>query len=573
MMLGYCLVAQSYAIDIQPEETYTWQASHASTEASHAMVVTANPVATDVGYTVLKQGGNAIDAAIAIQLMLNLVEPQSSGIGGGAFMLYWDASTQKLTSYDGRSAAPMAAPPTYFLDAEGKPKPFWSIVSGGGSVAVPGVLRLLEMAYQEHGSLPWAHLFTPTIEKAKEGFILSPRMAASIAAHADDSRQLDRFPAARDYFFTADGNPKPAGTLLTNPAFAHTLEMIAHHGVEAFYTGSFAKKIVEATQQPADNRGLLTMDDLARYRAKKRPVVCSDYRAYQICGMGPPSSGGITVGQILGIMNQQPIPQAPDDIHTLHRYIESSKLAFADRNQYIADSDFVMVPTKGLLDPNYMRDRSMLIRDTSSMLQAEPGHPPGSLLTMQAPHNGPELTGTTHFVIRDAYGNAVSMTSSIETGFGSRIMVGGFLLNNDLTDFSRQPSIEGKPVANRIEGGKRPRSSMAPTIVMKAEQPYILLGSPGGSRIIPYVASTLMEILDWGMDPQSAINTGHIVNLNGPTELEEHTNAVQFAAPLQALGHHTYNTNLNSGLHVIMIEPHRLIGAVDYRREGSAKGY
>ena len=568
----WCLCS-SLMCSQQPEDTYTRQASTPSVHANKFMVVTANPVATKLGYAVLEQGGNAIDAAVAIQLMLNLVEPQSSGIGGGGFLLYWDAKNHKLTSYDGRSTAPMAVSANYFLDENGKVKPFWQTVSGGGSVGVPGVLKLLEVAHKAHGSLPWAELFAPTIAQAEQGFVVSPRLADSIAAHADEIRALGRFQTTRDYFFTTEGKPRPAGSVLTNQAFADSLRAVASGGADVFYHGALAKQIVEAVQQPVHNKGLLTGEDLASYRALERPVVCVDYRGYQICGMGPSSSGGITVGQIMGMMNNFTIPAVINDTTAVHRYLEATKLAFADRNLYIADSDFQNVPTAGLLDPGYLRYRSSLIQDDESMQHAQPGIPPGVTHLGLAPHIGPERSGTTHFVIRDQEGNAVSMTSSIETGFGSRIMVGGFLLNNDLTDFSRQAREDDKPVANSIAGGKRPRSSMAPTMVMKDHQPYLLLGSPGGSRIIDYVSRALIAILDWGMEPQAALDLGHIISQGGTVELEEDTDAIAMERPLQKLGHHTDTANLNSGLGVILILPDQLIGGADPRREGLALGY
>lgn len=567
LSIALCLYSSTTYCN-QPEKTYTRQNSSTSVVANTFMVVTANPLATEVGNRILEQGGNAIDAAVAVQLMLNLVEPQSSGIGGGGFMLYWDAKTQKLTSYDGRSTAPIAVSNHYFTD-----KPFWEAVSGGGSVATPGIMRLLGMVHKEHGRLPWQLLFNPTIERAEKGFVVSPRLASSIRDHADTIRQLGRFKKARHYFFTADGQPVAAGTILTNQAFANTLRILASDGADAFYQGPLANQIVQAVQQPSDNTGLLTTNDLAHYRAIERPAICVDYHTYQICGMGPPSSGGITVGQIMGMMNYFDIPPTMNDITTIHRYLEATKLAYADRNLYIADSDYQYVPVSGLIDPSYLQSRSQLIQDTQSLVNPQAGEPPGKSPLTLAPHIGPEASGTTHFVIRDQDGNAVSMTSSIEQGFGSRIMVGGFLLNNDLTDFSRQPRESNQLIANRIAGGKRPRSSMSPTIVMKDHQPYILIGSPGGSRIIDYVARTLIAILDWNMDPQAAINLGHIININGITELEENTNAIALNIPLQKLGHHTEVRNLNSGLSVILIQPDHILGAADPRREGVAKGY
>lgn len=557
----------------QPEDTHGLAAATDAVTAREHMIAAANPVAAQTGLDVLHRGGNAIDAMVAVQIMLNLVEPQSSGIGGGAFMLYWNAEQARLTTFDGRETAPMAAGPDYFLQEDGTPKSWWDAMLGGRSVGVPGTLKLLEVTHKLHGNLPWADLLQPTIDLAEKGFDISPRLAASIAGFNDDKRQLGRFAATRAYFFNPDGSPKTAGTVLKNPEFAETLRVIAAQGADAFYRGAIAADIVQTVRHPPENPGVMTTADLASYRVKERPPVCPAYRGYEVCGMGPPTSGGLTVGQILGLLEHFDLPNM-NGTDAAHLFAEASKLAYADRGMYMADADFVSMPVDGLLDPVYLTARAQLISPDRAMPPASAGNPPWRTARMRAPHVGPERPGTSHFVIRDPYGNAVSMTTTIESGFGSKMMVRGFLLNNELTDFSRAPEKNGRPIANRVEPGKRPRSSMAPTIVMKDGLPYLLVGSPGGSRIIEYVAKTVVAVLDWGMDPQQAIDLGHVVNRNGETtEIETGLETTLDTALLEARGHQIKVRDLNSGLHAILIEPDgTLIGGADRRREGIAAG-
>jgi len=536
--------------------------------AERFMASAAHPRAAEAGYQVLQRGGNAVDAMVAVQLMLNLVEPQSSGIGGGAFVLYWDAGDERLYTFDGRETAPAAAGPDYFLDAAGEPLPFWEALVGGRSVGVPGTLKLLEYVHREHGSVPWAELVRPAADLAREGFEISPRLADSIAAARE--YQLDRYPTTREYFFESDGNPRPAGSTLKNPELADTLSLIARQGSRPFYEGELAERIV-ATVRGADPAGLMSLEDLKRYEVKVRDPVCVPYREYRVCGMGPPTSGGLTVGQILGMLERFDMADMPRE-QAMHVYLEGAKLAYADRALYMADSDFVEVPVAGLIDPDYLARRSAQIDPGQAMGEAEPGSPPGTSRLAWAGQRQPEPGGTSHFVIRDAQGNAVSMTTSIEMGFGSRLMAGGFLLNNELTDFSFRPDLEGRPVANRVQGGKRPRSSMSPTIVFKDEKPYLLIGSPGGSRIINYVANALVAILDWDLAPQAALELGHFVNRNGVSELEEGKAVTAYQEPLRELGHDIETREHNSGLHAILIQPGKLRGAADPRREGVALG-
>ncbi len=557
------------AQDVQPEHG-TGRIARSAVESREFMVATANPEATRIGYQVLKSGGNAIDAAVAVQMMLNLVEPQSSGIGGGAFLLYWDAKAGKLITLDGRETAPMAATENYFLNADGTPQKFFQAVLGGRSVGVPGTLKLLRTAHDLYGSLPWRRLLAPTIEKSEAGFVISPRLAKSIARAK--AFGLDRFDATRTYFFNADGSPKAAGTVLKNAEFAATLREIAEHGVGIFYHGEIGRRIVDTVTGAPVNPGLMQRSDLANYRVIFRDPVCVPYRSYEICGMGPPTSGGLTVGQIMAMLGHFNIPDMGFGADAVHLFTAASKRAYADRALYMADADFVRVPVKGLLDPAYLTLRAQGIDRDRAGDKATAGNPPWKDAALRAPHDGPDRPGTSHFVIVDKQGNAVSMTTTIETGFGSRLMVGGFLLNNELTDFSFRPKRDGRPVANRIDGDKRPRSSMAPTIVFKNGRPYLLVGSPGGSRIIAYVAKTLMAILDWKMDPQSAIDLPHFVNRNGATDLEQDTAAAGLQPDLEARGHKVTVRDLNSGLHAIVIEDGRLVGGADSRREGLVMG-
>ena len=533
------------------------------------MVSSANSLATQAGLKVLDAGGTAMDAAVTVQLMLNLVEPESSGIGGGAFMLFWDHSEQKLLTYDGREKAPASATPEYFLKDDGEPMKWSDAVPGGLSVGVPGTLKLLETAHAEHGLRPWASLFTVPIDQATYGFEVSEKLSASIARASE--RGLTLFDSTRDYFFNEDGTAVAAGSVLKNPAFAATLKSIAESGSEPFYQGDIAESIVAAVTTTSTNPGQMTMDDLAAYEVVKREPVCFPYRAYEVCGMGPPTSGGLTMGQMLGMLSHYDLPSMGPTAQAWHLYIEAAKLAYADRGMYMADSDFVELP-EGLLDPEYLKSRAELIDPESSMGKAVAGSPPWKEARLRAPDLQAERAGTSHFSIIDQYGNMVSMTTTIETGFGSRVMVGGFLLNNELTDFSFRPMKDGKPVANRVEGNKRPRSSMSPTIVMKDNRPTLLTGSPGGSRIINYTTQSIIAILDWGMDPQDALDMGHVVNRNGKTDLEEGTEAAELQSELEALGHEINVRSLNSGLHSILIEGFRFYGAADPRRGGVAAG-
>ena len=538
------------------------------------MVAAANPLAAEAGAQILRRGGSAADAAIAVQLVLGLVEPQSSGLGGGAFALYWDAAARILTTYDGRETAPNAATPRLFQDDSGEPLKFFDAVIGGRSVGVPGTPMLLSEMHKRAGRLTWAELFEAPIRLAENGFPVSPRLAGLAAATADS---LSRFEATRSYFVTGLMQAVTAGKPLKNPAYAQTLRAMRDGGAAAFYSGPIAEDIVATVKNAAGNPGLLTLQDLAAYRVKIRPPVCVAYRGHDVCGMGPPSSGGLTVGQILGLLMPFDMAgQRPDDPQTWRLIGDAARLAFADRGRYMADDDFVPMPTAGLLNPLYLEERALkLDQGTGKALtkdEVQPGEPEWDHALNLADGEALELPATSHFVIVDASGNIVSMTTTIENGFGSRLMVRGFLLNNEMTDFSFRSHQGGVPVANRVEPGKRPRSSMAPTIVMRDGAPVLALGSPGGSRIIPYVAKTLIAVLDWGMDVQAAVDMPHLVNRFGTYDLEAGTAAEDFAGQLAALGYKTNVRALNSGLHAIAIGPDGLAGAADPRREGIVLG-
>ena len=568
VVLSNAVLAQ----DPAPEQGYGWE-SKESVIGTEFMISAANPIAAKAGYDILAKGGTAADAMVAVQLMLNLVEPQSSGIGGGAFLLYWDASSKTLNTFDARETAPAAAVPERFLNADGERMPFAEAISGGQAVGVPGIMRLLEVAHILYGNQDWSSLFTSTIDRAEQGFKVSPRMANSIQSTVDRGGSLGVFSAAKAYFFSDDGSPLQAGTLLKNPVFADTLRILAREGAGAFYRGPIADDIVSAVAVTSKVANNITHEDLENYRVKIRPAVCTNYRGYEVCGMGPPTSGGLTVGQVLGILGNFDVKSIGWNAGFAHLYSEAAKLAYADRGLYIADSDYVDVPVKGLLDADYLASRAAMIDMGSASMKRSAGDPPRDHAALFAPSQNPDRPGTSHFVIQDKYGNALSMTTTIETAFGSRVFVRGFLLNNELTDFDRQPKSGDRLVANRVEGGKRPRSSMAPTIVLKDGAPYLLIGSPGGSRIINYVAKTIIAILDWEMNPQDAVETGHFLHRNGSTlDLEQGTAAAGFSDALAELGHAVNVTDLNSGLHAIQIKDGQLIGAADPRREGVALG-
>ena len=534
------------------------------------MAVTANPYATDAAYAVLEAGGTAMDAALAAQMVLNLVEPQSSGIGGGGFLMHYDARRRQLRAYDGRETAPARVTSDMFLGRDGKPVEFMDAVVGGKAVGVPGLLRMLELAHRRHGRLPWTRLFKPAIRLAEQGFAVSPRLHKALS----DEKHLTQ-PRAQRYFYDADGKPWPVGHRLKNPQFAQVLQRVSTKGADAFYRGELAKDITEVVLGHSDNPGRLREADLAAYQAKEREPLCATYRRYRMCGMPPPSSGTSTVLAILGMVERFNLKEVrPTSAFAVHLFSEAGRLAFADRNRYVADRDFVAVPIAGLLAREYLDERSRLIRFDSSMGRTQAGDPTHAGRRRTAgDDNGSELPATSHLSIVDREGNAVSMTTTIESGFGSRLMVRGFLLNNNLTDFSFVPTENALAVANRIEPGKRPRSSMAPMMVFdSAGRLQIVIGSPGGSQIINYVGRTLVALIDWGMAPDAALALPNFGSRNGPTELEAGTDAEGLRATLAALGHDVRLADMTSGVHLIWRGAGGWVGAADPRREGSARG-
>ncbi|GAL35356.1 gamma-glutamyltranspeptidase [Vibrio maritimus] len=535
------------------------------------MVTAANPTATNAGAKVLEQGGNAIDAMVAIQLMLGLVEPQSSGIGGGSFLVYWDSKQSKLTTYDGRETAPAAVDSDLFIGEDGKPMGFYDAVVGGRSVGTPGTVKLLWDVHQKYGKLDWKQIIEPIAEQAEQGFVISARLAKLIA---NDVTFLGKHPDTARYFLQSDGSPKTEGTLLKNPQYAKTLRLMAAKGSDGFYKGPVAESMVNAVKSQSEtNPGLLTLDDLTRYQVAERSAVCAPYKQFDICGMGPPSSGALTLGQIMMLSEPHELDKLGIDNPVSWQILaDASRLAFADRGLYMADSDFVDVPVAGLLDSNYMRSRSELITPNRALASATAGTPPSVNTSSLSADQSLELPSTTHFNVVDSEGNVVSMTSSIENVFGSRVMASGFLLNNELTDFSFAAESNGKPVANRVEPNKRPRSSMAPTIVMEQGKPYMAIGSPGGSRIIGYVAQTLIAHLDWGMTIQEAIDQPRMINRFGEMDIEVNTPLAEYAQQFEKMGYKVKARELNSGLHAIRMTSEGLEGAADPRREGIAVG-
>ena len=575
-------------LPVAPEAASGFRTDLQTRYASRHMAAAANPLAAAAGREMLRQGGSAIDAAIAMQAVLTLVEPQSSGIGGGALIVLWDG--KNVRTYDGRETAPAGATEKLFLQADGQPMPFSQAQIGGRSVGTPGVLRALELAHQKHGRLPWAKLFEPAIQLAEQGFAISPRLHQLIAS--DSSMQ--RSPDMMAYFLNADGSPKAVGTLLKNPALAAALKRIAKEGPDALYKGPIAEEIV-AKVQGHKNPGSLSLNDLQGYQAKERAPLCTDYKRWQVCGMPPPSSGGIAVAQILGTLqaleSRDPrlalapltplktnkpagIEPAPEAVHLIS---EAERLAYADRAQYVADTDFVPVPVKGLVDPAYLASRAALIGDRS-MGSAKPGTPPG-IQVAYAPDRSPLRISTSQVVAVDDQGGAVSMTTTVEAAFGSHLMVQGFLLNNQMTDFSFIPEENGQKVANRVEPGKRPRSSMAPTLIFDRQSGEFLatVGSPGGSQIIEYVAKSTIGLLDWNLDPQAAISLPNFGSRNGPTELEQGQFSAGLIQALKDKGHNVNEIDMTSGTQAIVRVKDAqgktsLAGGADPRREGEALG-
>lgn len=545
--------------------------------AERQMVAAANPLAARAGLEILRAGGSAIDATITIQMVLTLVEPQSSGIGGGAFVLHYapprSGTEPSIQAYDGRETTPMAATEKLFLDESGKPLPWKVRRVGGRSVGVPGTIRVLALAHKTHGKLPWARLFEPAIRLARDGFAVSPRLNRMIKRDKD----LKNFPNARKFFYDARGEALPAGHILKNPDLADTLVRIAKEGPAAFYKGEIAADIARAVRETRHLPGRMTAEDVSRYEAKERQILCGPYRQWRICGMPPPTSGGVAILQILKMLERFDLSRIePASAQAVHLIAEASRLAFADRNLYLGDPDFVSIPVAGLLDPAYLAERSRQISTVRSMGKASAGRPNiiGQMTPRAADDGDNRPISTSHVSVVDADGRAVSMTTTIGTAFGSRIMVRGFMLNDELSDFAASPRREdGAAKANRPEPGKRPRSSMSPTIVTDQNGKLIMtVGSPGGSSIIGYVLKTLIASLDWNLSMQAAIDLPNFLNKNRRTELEKDTRLESIARDLQALGHKPHIRVKTSGLHGIRVTPKGLEGGADPRREGVAIG-
>jgi gamma-glutamyltranspeptidase / glutathione hydrolase len=576
------------ALPLPPEVSSGYRSGMTTSYAARHMAAAANPYAAEAGRQMLRRGGTAIDAAIAMQAMLTLVEPQATGIGGGAFVMLWDG--QAVHAYDGRETAPMGATESLFLRADGTPMRFTEAWIGGRSVGVPGVMRALELAHRDHGRLPWKTLFDPAIGLAEQGFPMSARLHMEVAADPF----LAQSPAMAAYFLNPDKSPKPVGTLLKNPALAAVLRRIANEGVSVLYEGAIAQEIV-AQVNGSVNPGSLSLGDLKAYVAKERTPICSDYRRFRVCGVPPPSSGGIAIAQILGILQalDQRAGSAPlaslkplampsaaaieAQPEAVHRIAEADRLAYADRALYLADPDFVPVPVAGLLDQAYLVRRAALI-GARSMGKAEPGAPAGAPIAL-APDRSPLRLSTSQIVAVDDSGGAVSMTTTVESYFGAHLMVQGFMLNNELTDFSFRPGESGKPVANRVQPGKRPLSSMAPTLVFDRASGALVaaLGSPGGTQIIEYVAKAMVGLLDWEMDPQAAVNLPNFGSRNNVTEVEKGLASPGLVQALKERGHTVRELEMTSGVQAIVrVEDAngrpRWAGAADPRREGAALG-
>ena len=580
-MLGACATAPPSQVSAtlpNAPEAASGLTEKTAVAAKKFMIAAANPLATQAGYQILKAGGSAIDAAITTQMVLSLVEPQSSGLGGGGFLLLFDGHQTK--AFDGRETAPASATDTLFQSADGKALPFYGGVVGGRSVGVPGELRMLEAAHKQYGKLPWKILFAPAIKLADEGFIVSPRLATLLKGE----QYLKNDPVARAYFYDRDGNPWAAGHLLKNPQLAQVLREVADGGADVFYHGRIARDIVAKVQGHPTNPGRLTLDDIGTYRAKIRTPICTDVKTFTVCGMPPPSSGGIAVAQLLGILAHTDIAAAiPQDgnpsVEAIHLFSEAGRLVYADRARYVADTDFVPLPGnsfKALVDPAYLAARAKLITPRSMGVAAF-GLPPAPIVAAGL-DTSPEFHSTSHMSIVDAEGQAISMTSSIEDQFGSRQMVDGFMLNNELTDFSFDSRDANGLIANRVQGGKRPRSAMSPTLVFEKGSNKLLLavGSPGGSAIINYVGKVLVAMMDWGLNVQQAISLPNFGSRNGPTELEEGRVSDSVIAALKEKGHAVRVMRQTSGLHGIMrLQIHGeeiWLGGADPRREGVVMG-
>jgi len=558
------------ALVVTTSPTLPVQAQVTETIAKKRMIAAANPHAAKAGLEMMRAGGSAVDAAIATQMVLGLVEPESSGIGGGAFMLVYNPATKQTTSFDGREMAPASATPTMFLDANGQPHTKPDAIPGGLSVGIPGVVKMLWLAHQKYGKLPWAKLFEPAIKLSEDGFPVGPKLARTIKNFTRGAGMPDM----RAHFYHPDGTTFAEGEIYKNPEYAATLKKIAKEGPDGFYKGEIAQAIVDLVQHAPRQQGGMTLEDLDKYQAKERSPVCGPYREYRLCSMGPPSSGGVAVLQILGMLQRfTPAELTPNTVSGAHLFAQASRLAYADRAQFLADPAFVDVPIKGLTDQGYLAGRAALIDPKKDMGTAIAGNPPEKHAAL-APQVSPVLHGTSHMTIVDDKGQVVAMTTSVESVFGAEIMTKGFMLNNTLTDFSFQPVREGKPVANAPAPGKLPLSAMSPTIVFDKDGGFLVsVGSPGGPAIIDYVSQILIGVLDAKMTVKDAIAMPHEVNMNGPTLLEASPNSDALAAQLSAMGHAVQTPRVEgSGLHGIQRVKGGYVGAADPRRDGIALG-
>lgn len=571
-VVAFLASASTFAqdLDLSAPEPPTGLETRRAVVAAREMVVAANPLAARAGATILRRGGSAADAAITTMLVLGLVEPQSAGLGGGGFLLHFDASREALTALDGRETASRLVTADMLLGKDGKPLGLREALTGTLTVLTPSLVPLLEETHKRWGILKWRDLFTPAIRLAEDGFAISPRLAELIKL---DRERLARDPVTAAYFLNPDGSPKTAGTILRNPEYAATLRAIAEEGAKAFTTGAIAQDIVERVNRDPVQPGRLSMEDLRAYRVVAREAPCIDYRTTRICSQPAPSAGSITILQTMKLLEPFDLGTSPNNPQGVHAFVEASKLAFADRGVHIADPDFAAVPQEALLSDSYLAQRRALIRvDSAQKTPVAAGDPPTA--EKRAETATPDLPGTTHFSILDKNGNAVTLTATVQDVFGTRIMVRGFLLNNQLVNFSALAARDGKPVLNRIEPGKRPLSAMAPTMVFDRASGdlQMLIGAPGGTNILGYIAHTLIGVIDWKLDMQQAINLPRIVNRNGKTDLEAGTKAEELKAPLEALGHEVNIRALNTGQHGILIRDGRIIGGADPRREGLAIG-
>lgn len=555
---------------VEPEQSTT-RTEGALSRATRFMISTSNAHASEAGRDILRAGGSAVDAAIAAQLVLGLVEPQSSGLGGGAFLLHWDKASRDLKAYDGRETAPQSATPDRFL-ADGKPMPFLRTMKSGLSIGTPGLVRLLWETHQIHGKLPWAKLFEPAIRLAENGFAVSPRLHLLLRYTGYNAFDA----TAKAYFFDGHGVPHPIGHVLKNPDYAATLRTIAQNGPDGFYTGPVADAVVKAVAAAPNAPGDLTAADLANYRIERRAPLCGPYRGRKICSIGPPSSGGVAVLQILQLLEPFDLGSGPDDKlspRAIHLIVEAEKLAYADRNRYLADPAFVPVPA-GLTNPDYLAERRRLIDPAKAMPPPGPGLPPGADKRAFGHDATLETTGTSHISVIDGTGNAVSMTTTIEGVFGSGVMAAGFLLNNELTDFSFRPAdANGQPIANRVEPGKRPRSTMTPTLVFDGEENVkAVVGSPGGGRIILFVTKALVALIDWQLDAYEAAALMNFGSMGDGLEIEYDWRAVLTGLRLRTYGHDINPDLMNSGLNILAVRDGIIEGGSDPRREGAALG-